>query len=68
MLEVISKCFPQHIKAWEPKLREMIPAYGTSLLQEPALLREIQAETSRTLGLTNGNGASGHGDKTSALA
>ncbi|MBD2868728.1 malate:quinone oxidoreductase [Paenibacillus arenilitoris] len=52
MLEVIARCFPQHIKAWGPKLKEMIPSYGESLLDNPELLREIQASTARSLGLS----------------
>lgn len=51
MLEVITKCFPQHIKAWEPKIREMIPSYGVSLLENPALIREIHASTVHSLEL-----------------
>lgn len=52
MLEVIHKCFPQHIKAWEPKLKEMIPSYGISLLSNPELIRHIHTTTARTLGLS----------------
>jgi malate dehydrogenase (quinone) len=52
MLEVIKKCFPQHIKAWEPKIKDMIPSYGVSLLKNPELIREIHASTARTLGLS----------------
>lgn len=52
MLEVIHKCFPQHIKAWEPKLKEMIPSYGISLLNNPELIRHIHTTTARTLGLS----------------
>ncbi|WP_249866368.1 malate:quinone oxidoreductase [Paenibacillus konkukensis] len=51
MLEVIGKCFPQHIKAWEPKIKEMIPSYGESLLNNPDLVHQIHTSTSRTLGL-----------------
>jgi malate dehydrogenase (quinone) len=51
MLELMGKCFPQHIKAWEPKIKEMIPSYGVSLLDNPELIREIHATTERTLGL-----------------
>jgi malate dehydrogenase (quinone) len=53
MLEVIKKCFPQHIKAWEPKIEEMIPSYGLSLLKNPDLIHEIHASTARTLGLSD---------------
>ncbi|MFX3628854.1 MAG: malate:quinone oxidoreductase [Ectobacillus sp.] len=51
MLEVIEKCFPQHLKAWKPKIKEMIPSYGVSLLEKPELIYEIHALTARTLGL-----------------
>nr|WP_148929787.1 malate:quinone oxidoreductase [Paenibacillus methanolicus] len=53
MLEVIEKCFPQQAKAWAPKIKEMIPSYGQSLLKNPALIREIHASTSQTLGLVD---------------
>ncbi|MBB3110203.1 malate dehydrogenase (quinone) [Paenibacillus phyllosphaerae] len=51
MLDVMQKCFPQHMKAWEPKIKEMIPSYGVSLLKNPDLARELHASTSRSLGL-----------------
>jgi malate dehydrogenase (quinone) len=53
MLEVLNKCFPQHIKEWEPKLKEMIPSYGVSLMKNQELIEEIHTTTSRTLGLVN---------------
>lgn len=51
MLEVLTKCFPQYIKQWQPKIKEMIPSYGTRLMDNPEMLQEIQASTSKTLGL-----------------
>ncbi|GIO63223.1 malate dehydrogenase (quinone) [Paenibacillus cineris] len=54
MLEVIEKCFPQHAKAWEPKIREMIPSYGAPLMKNPGLIREIHTSTACTLGLNRG--------------
>ncbi|MEH7401884.1 malate:quinone oxidoreductase [Gottfriedia acidiceleris] len=51
MLEVLEKCFPQHMMEWAPKIREMIPSFGLSLEEHPELLQEIQASTSNTLGL-----------------
>ncbi|MCR8843309.1 malate:quinone oxidoreductase [Paenibacillus sp. SC116] len=53
MLEVMQKCFPQHIKEWEPKIKEMIPSYGVSLVQNPELIKEIHTSTARTLGLNS---------------
>ncbi|WP_042161044.1 malate:quinone oxidoreductase [Paenibacillus gorillae] len=52
MLEVINKCFPQHSKEWEPKIKEMIPSYGVSLMKNPELLREVHASTADALGLS----------------
>ena len=53
MLEVIKKCFPQYLKEWEPKIKEMIPSYGLSLAQNPELFHEIHASTAQALGLSN---------------
>ncbi|OBZ08358.1 malate:quinone oxidoreductase [Bacillus sp. FJAT-27264] len=52
MLEVIEKCFPQHLKEWEPKIKEMIPSYGVSLVENPDLIQEIHTSTAKTLGLS----------------
>ncbi len=52
MLEVLEKCFPQHMKEWEPKLKEMIPSYGMSLMENPELIHDIQTSTAQTLGLS----------------
>ncbi|MEC0181327.1 malate:quinone oxidoreductase [Paenibacillus peoriae] len=51
MLKVLEKCFPQHMKAWEPKIKEMIPSYGVSLAENPELFQEIHDSTTQTLGL-----------------
>ncbi|WP_409176414.1 malate:quinone oxidoreductase [Brevibacillus fortis] len=51
MLEVLEKCFPQRMAEWEPKIKEMIPSYGVSLLQNEELLQEIQRSTDEVLGL-----------------
>ena len=51
MLEVIKRCFPQHINEFEPKIKEMIPSYGKSLMENPELLSEVHASTSETLNL-----------------
>ncbi len=56
MLEVIGKCFPQQIKAWEPKIKAMIPSYGVTLLENPKLINEIQNLTDRSLNLTSSVG------------
>ncbi|MBB6454460.1 malate dehydrogenase (quinone) [Salirhabdus euzebyi] len=52
MLEVLEKCFPQHMNEWEPKIKEMIPSYGISLVDNPTFLQEIKTSTEQTLGLS----------------
>lgn len=52
MLQVIKKCFPEHFNEWEPKIKEMIPSYGMSLMKNPDLLREVHSSTEQSLGLT----------------
>lgn len=52
MLEVIKKCFPEHLSEWESKMKEMIPSYGLSLMENPELLEEIHTSTAQTLGLS----------------
>jgi malate dehydrogenase (quinone) len=51
MLDLIKKCFPQQVKAWEPKIKEMIPSFGVSLLKNPELIKQIDSSTARALGL-----------------
>lgn len=52
MLEVLEKCFPQHMKEWEPKIKEMIPSYGVSLVKNPELFQDLLTSTAETLGLS----------------
>jgi malate dehydrogenase (quinone) len=52
MLEVLEKCFTQHMKEWEPKIKEMIPSYGVSLVENPELFEKIHAVTTQALGLS----------------
>ncbi|UOR13597.1 malate:quinone oxidoreductase [Halobacillus amylolyticus] len=51
MLELMEKCFPQHIKEWEPKIKEMIPSYGKKLVENPELIQEIHTSTAQALNL-----------------
>ena len=50
-LEVIEKNFPQFKQAWEPKLKEMIPSYGQSLIEDTKLLHETRKATAQALEL-----------------
>lgn len=56
MLDVLHRCFPDQIAKWGPKIKEMVPSYGMSLMDHPELIREIHASTAQTLGLENGEG------------
>jgi malate dehydrogenase (quinone) len=55
MLDVINRCFPEEMKKWEGKIKEMIPSYGQKLLDNPDLFKEIQASTDEILGLGKEN-------------
>ncbi|MFS0592753.1 malate:quinone oxidoreductase [Cytobacillus horneckiae] len=52
MLEVMRKCFPDHMDGWEPKIKEMIPSYGLSLMGNPDLLNNIHISTAQELELS----------------
>ncbi|GGI01677.1 MAG TPA: malate dehydrogenase (quinone) [Staphylococcus sp.] len=50
-LEVIEKNFPQYIESWEPKIKEIIPSYGESLIEDTQLLQKIRKQTAKELQL-----------------
>lgn len=52
MLEILEKCFPAYINEWKPKIKEMIPSFGVSLVDNPELFQEVYSLTSEILGLT----------------
>jgi malate dehydrogenase (quinone) len=51
MLAVLTKCFPDEMNDWESKIKEIIPSYGLSLMENPDLLNDIHTSTAQTLGL-----------------
>ncbi|WKW45720.1 malate dehydrogenase (quinone) [Myroides sp. JBRI-B21084] len=53
MLKLIEKCFVNDFKSaeWQAKFKEMIPSFGLKLNDHPELLKELRAETSKTLEL-----------------
>jgi malate dehydrogenase (quinone) len=54
MIHVIERCFPEKLKAgWALKLKELIPSYGQSLIDNPALCRRVRAETAAVLNINN---------------
>ncbi|WP_139492463.1 malate:quinone oxidoreductase [Brevibacillus dissolubilis] len=52
MLEVLQKCFPDRMNEWGAKIKEMIPSYGVSLVENPELFKELHAATAQALGLS----------------
>ncbi|WP_188744311.1 malate:quinone oxidoreductase [Agromyces bauzanensis] len=52
MLDVLARCFPDRFAGWEPKLREMIPSYGTTLSADPEVAAASLAETAKVLELS----------------
>ncbi len=51
MLDLIKRCFPALEKESQAKLKEMIPAYGIKLSENPELFAELTEKTSKALGL-----------------
>jgi len=53
MGDVINQCFPEMSKStqWQNKLKEMIPSYGESLIENGDLCRQVRDTTSNILNL-----------------
>jgi malate dehydrogenase (quinone) len=51
----LKKCFPQELvdTAWLPKLREIIPSYGVSLIEDADFTRRVRADTAAALNIEN---------------
>jgi malate dehydrogenase (quinone) len=54
-ISVLEKCFPGELtaSAWLPKLRQIIPSYGVSLIEDAKLLQSVRAETAQVLEVEN---------------
>ncbi len=55
MLNVIKKCFPERAKSneWQSKIKQMIPSYGCSLVDNPELCDQVRGWTNQVLKLEN---------------
>src|SRR5690606_21229241 len=55
MLDVLERCFSKRLTSgdWKQKLQEMIPSYGSSLVEDETLLRSVRQRTLATLGLSS---------------
>jgi malate dehydrogenase (quinone) len=54
-IAVLERCFKNELtpNGWLPKLKEMIPSHGESLIEDAALSRRVRAETAAVLHLVN---------------
>ena len=54
MVSVIERCFPKQLaNGWTAKLKELIPSYGQSLIENAALCDKVRAETAPILQINN---------------
>jgi malate dehydrogenase (quinone) len=52
MVSIIQRCFPQmQTQQWQKKMRQMMPSYGTSLIDDQAMLKKVRKANLSTLGL-----------------
>ncbi|WP_396588574.1 malate dehydrogenase (quinone) [Bermanella sp. R86510] len=54
MVDVIERCFAHRLdsEGWRERLKDMIPSYGESLIDDAELVKRVRQETHSTLGLT----------------
>eukprot|EP00405_Crypthecodinium_cohnii_P015234 CAMPEP_0206450350 /NCGR_PEP_ID=MMETSP0324_2-20121206/18670_1 /ASSEMBLY_ACC=CAM_ASM_000836 /TAXON_ID=2866 /ORGANISM="Crypthecodinium cohnii, Strain Seligo" /LENGTH=541 /DNA_ID=CAMNT_0053919977 /DNA_START=30 /DNA_END=1655 /DNA_ORIENTATION=+ len=50
-LDVLQKCYSKDFKSWEPKIKDMIPSFGTKLSDDEAKFKELHAWTAKSLGI-----------------
>jgi malate dehydrogenase (quinone) len=55
MIQIIERCFAEKLKneGWSLKLKEIIPSYGQSLIENAALCRQVRAETAAVLNINS---------------
>jgi malate dehydrogenase (quinone) len=55
MIQVIERCFQEKLKdgGWSLKLKEIIPSYGQSLIENAALCRQVRDETAAVLNINS---------------
>ncbi len=51
MIELLERCFGEHMIQWGDKIQEMIPSYGTKLSKDKKLYEEMWEYTQKTLQL-----------------
>ncbi|OFQ91459.1 malate:quinone oxidoreductase [Corynebacterium sp. HMSC056E09] len=53
MVELLERCFGEHMIQWGDKIQEMIPSYGTKLSKDKKLYNEMWEYTQKTLQLAS---------------
>src|SRR6266403_2003005 len=55
MMQVIERSFAKELKTagWSATVKEMIPSYGESLIENPALSRRVRADTAAVLNINS---------------
>jgi malate dehydrogenase (quinone) len=53
MIDIVERCFSSQLqeKSWQQKLKQLVPSYGESLIEDAALLKQVRARTLKTLKL-----------------
>ena len=53
MIGILERCFPEKMESpeWRTKMKQMVPSYGDSLIENKPLLKEVRSRTLRTLQL-----------------
>lgn len=56
MLSIIERCFADKLETaeWQAKIKQMVPSYGQSLIEDEALLKQVRERTLSVLELDKG--------------
>ena len=54
MIDVLERCFAAQLNSadWQQKLKQLVPSYGESLIENAGLLKATRARTLKTLKLS----------------
>ena len=51
MIELLERCFGDKMSAWTPKIKELVPSYGTKLSEDTALYKKVWDASQKALKL-----------------
>ena len=53
MIDVLERCFKDRISTpeWQARMKDLVPSYGQSLINDADLLKQVRSRTLRTLQL-----------------